>query len=233
MFRPNLLVVVVAGFVLSSFGYLPSALADSQSVSSCTNCNGYTFNADLKPIGSSPGTYALSYTITNVSGNPASPYSWSITPFDSKSTVTNFSGLNVSASNGTDYTNGFRIQAGKSSNGNANCNGAISNGMCVQQSGFGSVPVLGRGQSINFTFDFSCSDCSELQNWIFLSQGNCRTGSGNCYAVSAPGKPVSMPEPSNIALYASTLCLIGLFLLWRGRGRVASLWAKPEAGVSS
>lgn len=224
MFRPNLLVIVLVLF--ATFGYLPSAYADSQSVTYCTNCNGYTFQADLTSVSSTPGAYALSYTITNVSGNAASPYSWSLTPFDSKSTVLNFSDFKVSASNGNDYTGGFRILAGKSSNGNANCNGTISNGMCVQQSGFGSVPILGQGQSVNFTFDFTCSDCSELQNWIFLSQGNCRTGAGNCYAISAPGKPVSMPEPSNIALYAATFSAFGLFLLWTSRKRLANLWSR-------
>ena len=229
MYRPNLFVVFV---VLSTFAYLPSAWADSQFVSSCTNCNGYTFQADLTPVNNSPGSYTLSYTITNVSGNAASPYSWSITPFDSKSTVTNFSGFNVSASNGADYTDGFKIEAGKSSNGNANCNGTISNGICVQQSGSGSVPILGAGQSVNFTFDFSCSDCTELQNWIFLSQGNCRTGAGNCYAISAPGKPVSMPEPSNTALYISTLSACTLLLLWRGRRRLVGLWGKSQHELS-
>ena len=210
--------LVVAGVVFAICTFTASAHADSQSVSNCTNCNGYTFQADLTPVSGNRGEYSLSYTTTNVSGDTARPYSWSLTLFDS--------GNNLSPAGPLTMSNGdqgaYELLVGKSSNGNANCNGAIGNAICVKPSGSGALTTLGKGQSVTYTFDIDCSNCTELGNWIFLSQGNCIAGKGNCYAISTPGRAVSMPEPSVAVLYVSTLAAVGLALLWRNRSRTAT-----------
>jgi hypothetical protein len=210
------LVVVVLVFAISAFAV--SAYADSQSVSNCTNCNGYTFQAGLTPVNGSPGEYALSYTITNVSGATAQPYTWSLTLFDSGNSLSPAGPLTMS--NGDQGA--YQLLVGKSNNGNANCNSGIGNAICVKPSGSGTLTTLGKGQSVTYTFDIDCSNCTQLANWIFLSQGNCVAGSGNCYAISTPGRAVSMPEPSVVVLYVSTLAALGIALLWRSRSRIAT-----------
>jgi hypothetical protein len=212
-FRPSLgLVVLVSAIsVLSA-----SAYADSQSVSNCTNCNGYTFQADLTPVSGSTGEYALSYKITNVSGATAQPYTWSLTLFDSGDTLSPTGSLSMSNGDQSAY----QLLIGKSNNGNTNCNGAIGNAICVKPSGLGPLATLGQGQSVTFTFDINCSNCTQLANWTFLSQGNCVASTGNCYAISTPGTAVSMPEPSVVVLYVSTLAALGMALLWRSRSRI-------------
>lgn len=209
-------VVVCLVFAISALTV--SAYADSQSVSNCTNCNGYTFQAGLTPVSGSPGQYALSYTITNVSGATAQPSTWSLTLFDSGNSLSPAGPLTMS--NGDQGA--YQLEVGKSNNGNANCNSGIGNAICVQPSGLAPLTTLGKGQSVTFTFDINCSNCSELGNWIFLSQGNCVAGAGNCYAISTPGKAVSMPEPSVLVLSLCTLTVLGIVLLWRNRSRVAT-----------
>lgn len=206
-------------FAISAFTV--SAYADSQSVSNCTNCNGYAFQASLTPVSGSPGEYALSYTITNVSGATARPDTWSLTLFNS--------GNNLSPAGPLTMSNGdqgaYQLVVGKSNNGNANCNSGIGNAICVKPSGSAPLTTLGKGQSVTFTFDINCSNCSELGNWIFLSQGNCVAGRGsrgNCYAISTAGKAVSMPEPSVLMLSVCTLTVLGVVLLWRNRSRIAT-----------
>jgi hypothetical protein len=214
-FRPSLgLVVLVSAISVLSV----SASADSQSVSNCTNCNGYTFQAGLTPVSGSTGEYTLSYKITNVSGATAQPYTWSLTLFDSGDTLSPAGSLSMSNGDQSAY----QLLVGKSSNGNTNCNGAIGNAICVKPSGLGPLTTLGQGQSVTFTFDINCSNCTQLANWTFLSQGNCVAGRGNCYAISTPGTAVSMPEPSVIALYVSTLAALGIALLWRSRSRLVT-----------
>jgi hypothetical protein len=209
-FRPSLVLVVLvcAISVLSVNAY-----ADSQSVSNCTNCNGYTLQAGLTPVSGSTGEYALSYKITNVSGATAQPYTWSLTLFDSGDTLSPAGSLSMSNGDQSAY----QLLVGKSSNGNTNCNGAIGNAICVKPSGLAPLTTLGKGQSVTFTFDINCSNCTQLANWTFLSQGNCVAGRGNCYAISTPATAVSMPEPSVFALYVSTLAALGSALLWRRR----------------
>lgn len=214
-FRTSLVVVCLA-FAISALTV--SAYADSQSVSNCTNCNGYTFQAGLTPVSGNPGQYALSYTITNVSGATARPYTWSLTLFDSGDSLSPAGPLTMS--NGDQGA--YQLLAGKSSNGNANCNSGIGNAICVKPSGLAPLTTLGKGQSVTFTFDINCSNCSQLGNWIFLSQGNCVAGRGNCYAISTPGKAVSMPEPSVLTLSLCTFTVLGIVLLWRNRSRVAT-----------
>lgn len=194
-----------------------SAYADSQSVSNCTNCNGYTFQAGLTPVSGSPGQYALSYKITNVSGAIAQPYSWSLTLFDSGNNLSPVGPLAMSNGDQSAY----KLLVGKSNNGNANCNSGIGNAICVTPSGLAPLTTLGKGQSVTFTFDIDCPNCTELGNWIFLSQGNCVTGTGNCYAISTPGT-VSMPEPSVLVLAVCTLIGLCVVLLWRSRSRIAT-----------
>jgi len=193
-----------------------SASADSQSVSNCTNCNGYTFQADLSPVNGSPWEYSLSYKITNVSGKTAQPYSWSLTLFDSGDSVSPTGELSMSNGDQTAY----QLKQGKSNNGNANCNGAVGNAICVKPTGTGTLTTLQPGQSVTYTFDIMCPNCTQLADWIFLSQGNCVGGKGNCYAISTTGTPVSMPEPSVIVMYVCTFAVLAGFALWaRRRGR--------------
>jgi hypothetical protein len=193
--------------------YAVPAFADSQSVSNCTNCNGYTFQADLSSVSGSPGEYSLSYKITNVSGQAAQPYSWSLTLFDSGNSVSPTGALSMS--NGDQAA--YQLMAGKSNNGNGNCNGAVGNAICVTPSGTGTLTTLRPGQSVTFTFDILCPNCTQAADWIFLSQGNCVGGKGNCYAVSTSGTPVSVPEPTVVVLYVSTLAVLAGFAIWRRR----------------
>jgi hypothetical protein len=190
-----------------------SASADSQSVSNCANCNGYTFQADLNPVNGSLGEYSLSYKITNVSGKAAQPYSWSLTLFDSGNSASPTGALSMSNGDQTAY----QLMQGKSNNGNANCNSAVGNAICVKPTGTGTLTTLHAGQSVTYTFDIMCPNCTQLADWIFLSQGNCVGGKGNCYAISTSGTPVSMPEPSVIVLYVCTFTVLAGFAIWRRR----------------
>jgi hypothetical protein len=196
--------LIAAAALLSVCAFSASAYADSQSVSGCANCNGYTFQATLTPTGGD--NYSLSYTITNVSGAPANPQSFSLTLFNNSDNIgSTFSNFTMSDGNTAAYT----VLVGKSNNGNGDCNSAISNALCVKASGASgtSLSTLGVGQSLTFSFDFTCAGCTELANWIFLANGTCTTGSGNCYAISTEGTPVPVPEPSSLALLASELVL--------------------------
>jgi len=197
------------------------AYADGESVSGCSNCNGYSFTASIAPVSGS--TYQVTYTITNNSGVAATPYNWSLTAFDHGDSISSPSGLTATGSNGADYSSAFQVLAGKSNNGNANCNGTISYAICVQQSRTGKLPVLGTGtgqfKSLTFTFDINCSGCGLMSSWDFLSSGNPpNNGRGNVYAISNWGTPNSVPEPSVLLLYTSTLA-VGLVFAWRTHAR--------------
>lgn len=211
-FRP--VVIFFLWFILVGV-FTISAYADSQSVSNCTNCNGYTFQADLNPVSGSPGAYSLSYKISNTSGKAAQPYNWSLTLFKRGSSISPAGPLKMSNGDQAAYL----LLGGKSNNGNAKCNGKVGNAICVKPSGKGTLTTLLPGQSVTFTFDILCAHCTQLADWIFLSQGNCVGKRGNCYAISTTGKPVSVPvpEPSIIALYVCTFAVLGGFALWRRR----------------
>lgn len=188
----------VAATLLAICALAAPSFADSESVSGCTSCKGYTFQATLTPAGGN--NYSLSYTITNVSGAAANPLGWALSLFARGSNIS--SATIVSGNNSGAYTT--------CSIGSAN--------LCVRPSGNGSLPSLRQGQSLAFTLDFSCSGCRELTKWTFLSAGAC-TGNPTapCYTVWAPGTSSAVPEPSTWALYAFTLLAVGLIVLWLNR----------------
>jgi hypothetical protein len=197
---------VVVAAVLAACAVSTSAFADTQGVSGCSGCNGYTFQATLTPNGGN--SYSLSYTITNVSGSPANAGSWSLTLFGNSDDISSFSNFNVSDGN----TSAYSVLVGKSNNGNGNCNANIGNALCVKSSGIGSPSTIGVGQSLTFNFDFTCTNCTELANWDFLAFGTCTTGNGNCYAISTNGTGVSVPEPSSTTFLLCTLLAAGSVL---------------------
>jgi len=188
----------MAATLLAICAFAAPSFADSESVSGCTNCKGYTFQATLNPAGGS--NYSLSFTITNVSGAAANPLGWALNLFAP--------GSNISSAT---------IVSGNNSGAYSTCSlgGAT---LCVKPSGIHPLPSLGQGQSLTFTLDFSCSGCSELANWIFLSAGTC-TGKPTdlCYTVLARGTSSAVPEPSTWALYGFTLLAVGLLVTWVNR----------------
>jgi len=199
------------------------AYADGESVSGCSNCNGYSFTASITQVGTS-STYHVTYIITNNSGAASTPYNWSLTAFDNGNSVvvpTN-DGLTVKGSNGLDYTSDYQVLAGKTNNGNGNCNGTISSAFCVKQNGtvgVNGLPILSATQSLTFNFDITCTNCGLMSSWDFLGSSN-PPGSttGNVYAITNWGTSTSMPEPSVAFLYASTLA-VGLVFAWRSQTR--------------
>jgi hypothetical protein len=210
------LIATVAALALFSFASL--AYADSESISGCAKCNGYSFTAAINQIGITE-QYQVVYTITNNSGPAANPYNWSLTVFDTGNAVSSPTTPTVTLTNsdgtlGKGYTGDYTAYAGKSNNGNGKCNGTIGDALCVQETGTG--PVLQQGQALTFTFDLTCSNCRLMSNWDFLASGNPPTGAGNVYAITNWGNPVSMPEPSVLVLYGSTLA-VGLVFAWRKR----------------
>ena len=193
----------------------------TESVSGCSGCNGYTFQATLNSLGSN--NYSLSYTISNVSGAPATAQSWSLTLFPSGQSINSFSGFNMSDGN----TSAYSVLVGKSNNGsNGNCNSNLSDALCVTLSGVGSPSLIGLGQSLSFSFNFNCTNCTARSSWDFLSHGYCTPGTGNCYAISVNGTstpPVRVPEPSVLTLLASEVGLIAGVALVFGPIRNRSL----------
>lgn len=198
----------------------------TETVSGCSGCYGYTFQATLNSLGS--GNYSLSYTITNVSGAPATAQSWSLTIFPSGQGITSFSNFTMSDGNSRAYS----VLVGKSNNGsNGNCNSSLSDAMCVTLSGVGSPSLIGLGQSLNFSFNFNCPNCSALSSWDFLSHGYCSPGSGNCYSISVNGNstpPVGVPEPSVLALLGWQMGLIAVVALAFGPTRNRLLRRLPN-----
>jgi PEP-CTERM motif-containing protein len=204
--------LVVCAFTVPTY-------ADTQSVANCVNCDGYTFQATLTPTGGD--NYSLSFTITNVSGGPADAQTWSLTLFNPGDTVGSFSNFTMSDGN----TAAYNVNVGKSTNGNANCNGAITQAVCINPSGSGTLSNIGVGDSLTFSFDFTCSNCTELANWIFLAQGSCDPGTGNCYAISTEGTPGTVPEPSSLVLFGSgLLAALGIMAIRRVRGSMFRRW---------
>jgi hypothetical protein len=182
------------------------ALADTQSVSGCSGCNGYSFTASLTPTGTA-GQYTLVYTITNVSGSSAYAYNWSLTLFNNSPTNVTLDSVKKGA---TTYTGDYQTAAGKSSNGNANCQASVSGAFCVEPKvAITSLPTLNIGQSLTFTLTITCPNCTELASWDFLSSGDCVANTNaNCYAIST----TPVPEPPSFALLGiSTLAGLGTF----------------------
>lgn len=200
----------------------------TQTISGCSACNGYTFQATVNSLGSN--NYSLSYTITDVSGPSATAQGWSLTLFQNGNDVTYTAGsLSVLSSNIFTPNNAgaYSVMAGKSNNGNGNCNSNLSDAICVTTSGTGSPSVIGLGQSLTFSFNFSCPNCTELSSWDFLSHGTCVGGTGNCYAVTNwSGGTVGVPEPSVFALLSAEMALMAGVVLVFGpvRNRVLRRW---------
>jgi hypothetical protein len=221
--------LIAAVALLAALAGAQPASADqiTESVSGCSACNGYTFQAALNSLGSN--NYSLSYTITDVSGPSATAQGWSLTLFQNGNDVTYTAGsLSVLSSNIFTPNNGgaYSVMAGKSNNGNGNCNSSLSDSICVTTNGSGSPSVIGLGQSLTFSFNFSCPNCSELSSWDFLSHGTCVGGTGNCYAVTNNGTPVGVPEPPLLALLASEMALMAGAVLVFGaaRNRILHRW---------
>ena len=219
MFAAVALLVVLAG------SQPASADTITESVSGCSGCNGYVFQTTLNSLGNN--NYSLSYTITNVNGAPATAQSWSVTMFPSGQGMSSLSGFTMSDGNSSAYS----VLVGKSNNGaNGNCNSNLSDAMCVTLSGVGSLSLIGLGQSLTFSFNFNCVNCTANSSWDFLSHGYCSPGSGNCYAISVNGTstpPTGVPEPSVLALLASQIVLMGGIVLVFGsaRNRLLRQWA--------
>jgi hypothetical protein len=210
--------VLVAMALGLSFSSRP-AYADSETISGCSNCNGYSFTANITSNGN--GTYRVLYTITNNNGAAANPYSWSLTSFSNGNTVTSATTPTVTLYNGDGTTAGvysadYKVNLGKSNNGNGNCTGSISDAFCVQETSTTGGPLLQQGQSLTFAFDVTCSGCSLMSSWDFMGSGNPASGTGNVYAITNWGTSTSMPEPSVGLLYASTVAA-GLVFAWRSR----------------
>jgi hypothetical protein len=207
--------LIAAALLLTICAFSQSASADSTEwLSGCSGCNGYSFQATITSLGGN--NYSLSYTINNVSGAPATAQNWSLTLFPSGTGVSSFSNLSVSKGP-KNYTGSYNVLGGKSNNGtNGNCNSGLSNGICVTLSGTGSPALIGVGQSLNFSFNFNCTNCSSLSSWGFLSHGTCATGKGNCYAISTYGASAAVPDPPVSVLLASELGLmVGILVLFR------------------
>ena len=225
--------VAVAALLIVCATAAPS-YADSQGVSGCAGCNDYTFQATLTPItptvANGESNYSLSYTVTDVSNaTPANAQSWSLTLFNSTNAVSAVSGLTV---NGV-ANSAYAPNPGKSNNGNDNCNSAVGNAVCVAYTGIGSLSEVSLGHPLTFSFDLACTNCTELADWIFLSQGRSLSGNGNVYAISTPslGTPVSMPEPSSpILLFCSLPAALGLLAIPQVRSIVL---APRHSGLSS
>src|SRR6266566_3768206 len=90
---------VIALLVICAFSV--PGYADSEGVSSCSGCNGYTFKANLVSTGT--GTYELTYTIQNVNGGAANPRDWSLTLFAPGNDITNIPSFTMSDNNQGSY----------------------------------------------------------------------------------------------------------------------------------
>jgi hypothetical protein len=228
--------LIAATMLVVLFALSRPASADTETVINCANCNGYTFQASLTPNGS--GDYSLSYTITNTNSSTsqnAYAFGWSLTMFQNGSTITDANSLSVIESGlgapSTNFASDYTVQDGKSNNGsNGNCNSSVGGAICVTPNGTlnNSFPIIAPNQSLTFSFNFTCANCTQLSSFDFLSSGKCVSNTNaNCYAPSANGSPVGVPEPSVLALLASQMALIASVALMFGpvRNRFWYRWA--------
>jgi hypothetical protein len=228
--------LIAATMLVVLFALSRPASADTETVINCANCNGYTFQASLTPNGS--GDYSLSYTITNTNSSTsqnAYAFGWSLTMFQNGSTITDANSLSVIESGlgapSTNFASDYTVQDGKSNNGsNGNCNSSVGGAICVTPNGTlnNSFPIIAPNQSLTFSFNFTCANCTQLSSFDFLSSGKCVSNTNaNCYAPSANGSPVGVPEPSVLALLASQMALVAGIALMFGpvRNRFWYRWA--------
>jgi hypothetical protein len=225
-----------AAVLLAVCAFTVAARADTETVINCANCNGYTFLASLTP--SSGGNYSLSYTITNTNSSTsqnAYAFGWSLTMFQNGSTITNANSLSVTESglgaSSANFASYYTVQDGKSNNGsNGNCNSSVGGAICVAPNGTVNnyFPIIAPKQSLTFSFNFTCANCTQLSSFDFLSSGKCVSNTNaNCYAPSANGSPVGVPEPSVLTLLASQIALMaGMVLVFGPVGnRFLQRWA--------
>jgi len=215
--------LIAAVALLAALAQAASADTITQSVSGCSGCNGYSFQATLSSLGSD--NYSLSYTITNVSGSSANAQTWILIPFQSGNAINSVGNFSVTEGQ-TSATSAYTLVGGKS---NQRSNGRVRK-IKVAPSGVGSPSSISKGQSLTFSFNFNCTNCTQLKSWDFLAYGTCATGNGICYAIAAdgsPAPPVGVPEPSVLALLASEMALMGGIVLVFGpvRDRVLHRWA--------
>lgn len=217
--------LIAAAVLFAIFAVAGPASADSitQTVSGCSGCNGYAFQATLQSLGSN--NYSLSYTITNVSGSSAYAQTSALVPFQLGNSINSVTNFSVTLGQ-TSATKSYLVVGGDSNLiSNGLCDFNFSDSVCVTPNGVGSPSAINKGQSLTFSFNFKCANCTQLNNWAFLAYGTCANSNGICYAIAADGTPapkVGVPEPSVLALLASELGLAGLVL---GFGPMRSRWA--------
>jgi hypothetical protein len=205
------------------------AAADSitQTVSGCNGCKGYSFQATLQSLGSN--NYSLSYTISNISGSSAYAQTSALVPFQFGNSINSVSNFSVTLGQ-TSATNAYLVVGGASTLiSNGLCDFNFSDSVCVTPRGVGSPSSISMGQSLTFSFNFKCTNCTQLNNWDFLAYGTCANGNGVCYAIGAAGTPaprVGVPEPSVLALLASEMGLMAGVVLVFGpvRNRFVQRW---------
>ena len=221
--------LMAAAVLLVIFAGARPASADSitQTVSGCTGCNGYSFAATLQSLGSN--NYSLSYTITNLSGSSAYAQTSALVPFQFGNSINSVSNFSVTLGR-TSATNSYLVVGGASNLiSNGLCDFNFSDSVCVTPNGNGSPSAINKGQSLTFSFNFKCTNCTQLSNWAFLAYGTCVNGNGVCYAIAADGTPapkVGVPEPSVVALLASQMAMMAGVVLAFGpvRNRFLHRW---------
>jgi hypothetical protein len=221
--------LIAAAVLVAIFAVARPASADSitQTVSGCSGCNGYSFQATVQSLGSN--NYSLAYTITNVSGSSAYAQTSALVPFQFGNTISSVSNFSVTLGQ-TSATTSYLVVGGQSNLiSNGLCDFNFSDSVCVTPGGVGSPSAINKGQSLTFSFNFRCTNCTELNNWAFLAYGTCVHGNGICYAIAADGAPapkVGVPEPSVLALLASQMVLMAGIVLVFGpaRNRFLNQW---------
>jgi hypothetical protein len=217
--------LIAAAVLVAILAGARPASADSitQTVSGCTGCNGYAFQATLQSLGSN--NYSLSYTITNVSGSSAYAQTSALVPFQLGNSINSVSNFSVTLGQ-TSATKSYLVVGGDSNLiSNGLCDFNFSDSVCVTPNGVGSPSAINKGQSLTFSFNFKCTNCTQLNNWAFLAYGTCVTGNNICYAIAADGVPtpkVGVPEPSVLWLLASQMVLmVGVGLMF---GPIRNRW---------
>src|SRR5947199_8900349 len=181
--------IIASVALLAAVAGARPASADSitQTVSGCAGCNGYSFQATLQSLGSN--NYSLAYTITNVSGFSAYAQTAALVPFQFGNSINSVSNFSVTLGQ-TSATNAYLVVGGSSNLiSNGLCDFNFSDSVCVTPNGVGSASSINKGQSLTFSFNFKCTNCTQLNNWAFLGYGTCVNGNVACYAIAAAGTP--------------------------------------------